>query len=74
MRFRSLGRRGAMTYEQYLQHAEECEELAKIAKLPSNQDALLAAAEMWRKMADDAKAGDGAARTLDRKSVQPEAR
>ena len=62
-----------MTYEQYLQHADECEQLAKIAKLPSNQDALLTAAEMWRKMADDAKASDGAAPTSDRNSLQPAA-
>jgi len=52
MRFRSLVEAVAMTYEQYLQHAEECEQLAKIAKLPSNQQALLSSAEMWRKLAD----------------------
>ena len=64
-------RRLADTAPSAQQSAEECELLAKIAKLPSNQDALLTAAEMWRKMADDAKAGDGAAPTLDRRSVQP---
>jgi hypothetical protein len=62
-----------MTYEKYLQYAEECKLLARIAKLPSNQDALLTAAEMWRKMANDAKASDRGAPTLDRNSVQPAA-
>jgi hypothetical protein len=49
-----------MTYEEYLQHAEECEQLAQKAELPSNRHALLQAAEMWRKMAADAKPRDGA--------------
>lgn len=45
-----------MTYEEYLQHADECERLAEAATLPSNRHA----PEMWRKMADDAKPHDGA--------------
>jgi hypothetical protein len=49
-----------MTYKEYLLHAEECERLAETATLPSNQHALLSAAEMWRKMAADAKPSDGA--------------
>jgi hypothetical protein len=49
-----------MTYEEYLQHADECERLAESATLPSNQHALLSAAEMWRRMADDAKPHNGA--------------
>lgn len=48
-----------MTYEEYLEHAEECERLAKMATLPSNRDALLSAAEMWRQMAADTKRHDG---------------
>ena len=49
-----------MTYEEFLQHADECERLAESATLPSNQHALLSAAEMWRKMAADAKSSNGA--------------
>ena len=49
-----------MTYEEFLQHADECERLARSAKLPSNRHSLLAAAEMWRKMAADIKPSDGA--------------
>ena len=49
-----------MTYEEYLQHADECERLAGAADLPSNRHVLLSAAEMWRKMADDAKPSKGA--------------
>lgn len=49
-----------MTYEEYLQHAEECERLAETATLPSNRHSLLSAAEMWRRMAADAKPRDGA--------------
>jgi hypothetical protein len=49
-----------MTYEEYLQHADECERLAATATLPSNRHALLSAAEMWRKMATDSKPSDGA--------------
>lgn len=49
-----------MTYEEYLQHADECELLAEKATQPSNRHALLSAAEMWRKMAADAKPHDGA--------------
>ena len=41
-----------MTYEEYLQHAEECERLAAAATLPSNRRALLSTAEKWRRMAD----------------------
>ena len=48
-----------MTYEDFLQHAEECERLAEMAMLPSNRHALLSAAEMWRKMAADTKPRDG---------------
>lgn len=48
-----------MTQEEYLKHAEECERLADMAKLNANRRALLSSAEMWRKMAADAK-GDGA--------------
>ncbi len=49
-----------MTYEDYLEHAEECERLAAAATLPSNRHSLLSAAEMWRKLAADAKPNDGA--------------
>ena len=49
-----------MTYEEFLQHADECERLAEAAELPSNRHALLSAAEMWRKMAADTKPRDGA--------------
>lgn len=49
-----------MTYEEYLQHADECERLAESATLPSNRHSLLSAAEMWRRMAADAKAHNGA--------------
>ena len=49
-----------MTYEDCLQHADECEQLAQAATLPSNRHALLSAAEMWRKMAADAKPRNGA--------------
>ena len=49
-----------MTYEEYLQHADECERLAEAATLPSNRHSLLSAAEMWRKMAADAKPHNGA--------------
>ena len=45
-----------MTYEDYLEHAQECERLAEMATLPSNRSA----AEMWRMMAADAKPHDGA--------------
>jgi hypothetical protein len=48
-----------MTYEEYLQHADECERLAGAALLPSNRNALLSAAEMWRRMAADAEPRDG---------------
>ena len=48
-----------MTYEEFLEHAEECERLAEAARLPSNRHALLSAAEMWRKLAADAKPRDG---------------
>jgi hypothetical protein len=50
----------SMTYEEYLQHADECERLAEAAELPSNRHSLLSAAEMWRRMAADAKPHDGA--------------
>jgi hypothetical protein len=49
-----------MTHEQYLQHAQECEQLAEAATLPSNRHALLSAAELWRKMAADIKPRNGA--------------
>ena len=58
-----------MTRDEYLQHAEECERLAKTAQ-PSIRHALLSAAEMWRKMADG-KRGDGAAPTLDSNPPSP---
>jgi len=32
-----------MTYEDFLEHAEECERLAEMARLPSNRHALLSA-------------------------------
>jgi hypothetical protein len=48
-----------MTYEDFLEHAEERERLAEMAALPSNRHALLSAAEMWRKMAADTKPRDG---------------
>ena len=49
-----------MTAEEYLEHAEECERFAAMAKLVSNRNALLASAVMWRSLAADAKARDGA--------------
>jgi hypothetical protein len=49
-----------VTSEECLKHAEECEQLAAMAKLPSNQQALLASATMWRNLAADTKAADGA--------------
>jgi hypothetical protein len=49
----------SMTYEEYLQHAEECERLAAAATLPSNRHSLLSTAEKWRRMADS-KPHDGA--------------
>ena len=48
-----------MTYEEYLQHAEECERLAAAAMLPSNRHSLLSTAEKWRRIANS-KPGDGA--------------
>jgi hypothetical protein len=51
-----------MTYEEFLEHAEECERLAEAAALPSNRLSLLSAAEMWRRMAADTKPHDGAGR------------
>ena len=65
---RSQVERG-MTYEELLEHAEECERLAKAARLPSNRHALLSAAEMWRRMAADTKSNDGAG--LDSKIGDP---
>ena len=53
-----------MTYEEYLQHAEECEQLAETATLPSNRYSLLSAAEMWRRMAADMEPRDGAGSNL----------
>jgi hypothetical protein len=44
-----------MTHQEYLQHADECEQLAAVAKLPSNREALLASAAMWRKLAADTR-------------------
>jgi hypothetical protein len=49
----------SMTYEEYLQHAEECERLAAAAMLPSNRHSLLSTAEKWRRMANS-KPYDGA--------------
>lgn len=49
-----------MTSEKHLQHADECERLAAMAKLEAIWQALLSSAEMWRKLAADTKAGDGA--------------
>ncbi len=49
-----------MTPEQYLAHAEECDRLAAMATLEANRQALLISADMWRKMAADAKPSDGA--------------
>ena len=55
MRFRSRGREGnAVTREDYLAHAEECERFAAMSNLRSNRLALEASAEMWRKLAADA--------------------
>ncbi len=50
----------AMTRDEYMRHAEECEQLATIAKMPSNRMALLESAHMWRKLADNAAPEDGA--------------
>lgn len=58
---RSQLRKVQMTQEDYLKHADECERLASSASLPSNRQALLSAAEMWRKMAADMKSSKGAA-------------
>ena len=41
-----------MTRDECLQHAEECEELAGMAKLEINRLALLESAAMWRDAAD----------------------
>ena len=49
-----------MTQDEYLQHAEDCEQLAAIAKLEANRNALLASAEMWRQLAAVSTPGDGA--------------
>ena len=49
-----------MTAEEYLQHAEECDRLAAMAQLDANKRALLASAEMWRKLATDGARSDGA--------------
>jgi hypothetical protein len=45
-----------VTAEEYLEHAEECERFAAMAKLVSNRNALLASTMMWRSLAADAKA------------------
>ena len=60
MHSRSRVEGASMTYDEYLQHADECERLAESATLPSNQHSLLSAAEMWRRMADNTKPRDGA--------------
>jgi hypothetical protein len=65
MHSRSQVEEGCMTHEEYLQHADECEWLAEMATLPSNRHALLSAAEMWRKMADDIKSRERAGGVLD---------
>jgi hypothetical protein len=52
---RQRHREPTMTYEDYLEHVEECERLADMATLPSNRHALLSTAEMWRMMAADKK-------------------
>jgi hypothetical protein len=49
-----------MTAEEYLEHAEECDRLAAIAKLALNKDALLASPVMWRKLAAEATRGEDA--------------
>jgi hypothetical protein len=49
-----------VTYDEYLKHVDECERLAKSAKLPSNRISLLSTAEKSRRMASDAKPRDGA--------------
>jgi hypothetical protein len=49
-----------MTAEEYLEHAEECDRLAAIAKLAKNREALLTSAVMWRKLAADPARNDGA--------------
>jgi hypothetical protein len=49
-----------MTYDEFLEHAEECERLAEAAALPANRFSLLSAAEMWRRMAADTRSHDGA--------------
>jgi hypothetical protein len=53
-----------MTNQDYLEHAEECDRFAAMAKMPANRRALLASAEMWRAMAGNAKQGDCAERTI----------
>ena len=54
-------RGGDMTTEEFLKHAEECDRLAAMAKMEANRQALLASAEMWRKMAAHTTSDDGVA-------------
>lgn len=44
----------------YLKHAKECERLAALAEPAANKRALLASAEMWRKLAAAESSKDGA--------------
>jgi hypothetical protein len=49
-----------MFADEYVEHAQECECLAAIARLVRNREALLASAVMWRKLASEAAQADGA--------------
>jgi hypothetical protein len=60
-----------MTAEEYLEHAEECDRLAAIAKLAKIREALLASAVMWRKLAADATSGDGAGAKPSTQTAKP---
>ena len=64
MGFRSVSPGGVMTDQDYLEHAEECDRFAAMAKMPANRRALLASAEMWRALAGNAKQGDRAESTM----------
>jgi hypothetical protein len=63
-----------MTSEECVEHAEECEFFARLAKLEANKRALLESAAMWRQLAESGNAtGDGAGTrpTLDTGRIKP---
>jgi hypothetical protein len=49
-----------MTFDDYLEHAEECERLAELTEFAAIKSSLTASAAMWRKLAEDFAASDGA--------------